>query len=213
MRPADAVRPVGADPEPHHVGDDQQRRVLQRQRVLTELVEGGVEVRALPLVLPGGDPSCRQPASGSPDLAVVRRVHFKPRTGSPAVSCATRASRRAMTSGVFSVGRRPPPARRTRSTSTSCATSCRRPVATVDGSMPSRVAMRRSPPHPHLSDARRTDAAAARRAGWRTTRIAGVRACQLGLDGGDHDGPHPRGPFSCTAPISYRTTHPFLIGQ
>ena len=40
-------------PEPHHVGDDQQRRVLQRQRVLTELVEGRVEVRALPLVLPG----------------------------------------------------------------------------------------------------------------------------------------------------------------
>ena len=27
VRPADAVRPVGADPEPHHVGDDQQRQV------------------------------------------------------------------------------------------------------------------------------------------------------------------------------------------
>ena len=52
VRPADAVRPVGADPEPHHVGHDQQRRVLQRQRVLPELVEGYVEVRALPLVLP-----------------------------------------------------------------------------------------------------------------------------------------------------------------
>ena len=31
--------PVGADPEPHHVGHDQQRRVLQRQRILPELVE------------------------------------------------------------------------------------------------------------------------------------------------------------------------------
>ena len=51
--PADAVRPVRADPEPHHVGDDQQRRVLERQRVLPELAEGRVEVRALPLVLPG----------------------------------------------------------------------------------------------------------------------------------------------------------------
>ena len=48
----------------------------------------------------------------------------------------------------FSVGVRPPPARRTRSTSTSWSTSCRRPVATVDGSMPRREAMRRSPPHP-----------------------------------------------------------------
>ena len=51
----------------------------------------------------------------------------------------------------FSVGGRPPPARRTRSTSTSRSTSCRRPVATVDGSMPRREAMLRSPPHPHLS--------------------------------------------------------------
>ena len=32
---ADAVRPVRADPD--HVGDDQQRRVLQRQRLLPEL--------------------------------------------------------------------------------------------------------------------------------------------------------------------------------
>ena len=53
VRPADAVRPVGADPEPHHVGDDQQRQVLQRQRVLPELVERRVEVRPFPLVLPG----------------------------------------------------------------------------------------------------------------------------------------------------------------
>ena len=53
MRPADAVRPVGADPEPHHVGHDQQRRVLQRQRVLSELVERRVEIGAPPLVFPG----------------------------------------------------------------------------------------------------------------------------------------------------------------
>ena len=54
----------------------------------------------------------------------------------------------------FSVGVRPPPARRTRSTSTSRSTSCRRPAATVDGSMPSSRAMRRSPPHPHLRASR-----------------------------------------------------------
>ena len=52
VRPADAVRPVRAGPEPHHVGDDQQRRVLQRQRVLPQLVERGVEVRPSPLVFP-----------------------------------------------------------------------------------------------------------------------------------------------------------------
>ena len=50
---ADAVGPVGADTEARHVRDDQQRRVLQRQRVLPELVEGRVEVRAPALVLPG----------------------------------------------------------------------------------------------------------------------------------------------------------------
>ena len=53
VRLADAVRPVGADPEPHHVGDDQERRVLERQRVLPQLLEGGVEVGAPSLVLPG----------------------------------------------------------------------------------------------------------------------------------------------------------------
>ena len=53
VRSADAVRPVGADPEPHHVGDDQQRRVLERQRVLAELLEGRVQVGALALVFPG----------------------------------------------------------------------------------------------------------------------------------------------------------------
>ena len=50
---ADAVRPVGADPEPPHVGDDQQWRVLQRERVLPELLKRGVEVRALALVFSG----------------------------------------------------------------------------------------------------------------------------------------------------------------
>ena len=36
-----------------HVRNDQERRVLQRERVLPQLVERGVEVRVLPLVLPG----------------------------------------------------------------------------------------------------------------------------------------------------------------
>ena len=53
QRLADRVRPVGADPEPVHVRDDQERRVLQRERVLPQLVERGIEVRVLPLVLPG----------------------------------------------------------------------------------------------------------------------------------------------------------------
>ena len=53
VRSADAVRPVGADPEPHHVRDDQERRVLERQRVLPELLEGRVKVGALALVFPG----------------------------------------------------------------------------------------------------------------------------------------------------------------
>ena len=50
---ADAVRPVGADAEPQHVGDDQQRRILQRQGVLPELPECSVQVGAVALVLPG----------------------------------------------------------------------------------------------------------------------------------------------------------------
>ena len=53
VHPADAVGPVGVDAKPQHVRDDQQRRVLQRQRILTKLREGGVQVGALPLVLPG----------------------------------------------------------------------------------------------------------------------------------------------------------------
>ena len=36
-----------------HVGDDEQGRVFQRQRVLAQLVEGGVEVFVLAFVLPG----------------------------------------------------------------------------------------------------------------------------------------------------------------
>ena len=53
VRLADAVGPVGADAEARHVGDDQHRRVLQRERVLPELVERRVEIRVLALVLPG----------------------------------------------------------------------------------------------------------------------------------------------------------------
>ena len=53
VRQADAVGPVGADAEPRHVRDDEDRRVLQGQRVLPQLVEGRVEVGVLPLVLPG----------------------------------------------------------------------------------------------------------------------------------------------------------------
>ena len=50
---ADAVGPVGVNAEARHVGDDQQGRVFQRQGVLAQLVEGGVQVFVLALVLPG----------------------------------------------------------------------------------------------------------------------------------------------------------------
>ena len=53
VRHAYAVRPVVADAEPRHVGDDQQRRVLQRERVLPQLIERRVEIGAPALVLPG----------------------------------------------------------------------------------------------------------------------------------------------------------------
>ena len=53
VRYAHAVGPVGADAEPRHVGDDQQRRVLQRERILPQLVERRVEIGAAALVLPG----------------------------------------------------------------------------------------------------------------------------------------------------------------
>ena len=52
QRLADRVGPVCPDPEPPHVRDDQQGRVLQRERVLPELIERSIEVRVLPLVLP-----------------------------------------------------------------------------------------------------------------------------------------------------------------
>ena len=86
--------------------------------------------------------------------------------GSPAVSWVIRGLDAGDDFRLLPVGGRPQPARRTGSTSTSRSTSWRRPAATVDGSMPSRAAMRRWPPHPHLSDSRpATAAAAARRAG------------------------------------------------
>ena len=53
VRRAHAVGPVGADAEPRHVGDDQQRRIVQRQRILPKLVERRVEVGVFALVLPG----------------------------------------------------------------------------------------------------------------------------------------------------------------
>ena len=49
---ADAVGPVGADAEAVQVADDQQRWVLQRQRVLPQLPEGGVQVGVRAFVLP-----------------------------------------------------------------------------------------------------------------------------------------------------------------
>ena len=52
VRLADRVGPVRSNAEPAHVRDDQQGRVLERERVLPQLVERGVEVRVFPLVLP-----------------------------------------------------------------------------------------------------------------------------------------------------------------
>ena len=48
----DRVGPVGDDPEAVEIADDQERRVLQRQRVALQLVERLVEVLAAALVLP-----------------------------------------------------------------------------------------------------------------------------------------------------------------
>ena len=70
MCPADVVRPVGADPEPQHVGDDQQRRVLERQRVLPELLERGVEAGTLSLVLPGEVIAFQTSAQPSPPISL-----------------------------------------------------------------------------------------------------------------------------------------------
>ena len=53
VRLADGIGPVRPNAEPAHVRDDQQGRIFQRERVLPQLVERGVEVRTLPLVLPG----------------------------------------------------------------------------------------------------------------------------------------------------------------
>ena len=81
MGPADAVRPVGADAEPLHIGDDQQRRVLQGQGVLPELIERRVEVGALALVLPGEvmalpdvGPASTAGVLANPALEAVRRA-------------------------------------------------------------------------------------------------------------------------------------------
>jgi hypothetical protein len=49
----DGVGPVGVDLEGRHVGDDEERRVLEGHGVLLELGIGGAEVLALALVLPG----------------------------------------------------------------------------------------------------------------------------------------------------------------
>ena len=47
-----AVGPVGMNSKPIHIAHDQQRWVLQRERVLLKLGEGSVEVFPLALVLP-----------------------------------------------------------------------------------------------------------------------------------------------------------------
>ena len=49
--------PVRVNPEVPHVRHDQQRRVLQRQRVLPQLLKRRVQVLPLRLVLPGEMPS------------------------------------------------------------------------------------------------------------------------------------------------------------
>ena len=89
VRLADAVGPVGADAEPRHVGDDQQRRVLQRQRVLPQLVESRVQVGAPALVFPGEamalphiGPAVAAAVLARPALeaiALARRVGFRRR--------------------------------------------------------------------------------------------------------------------------------------
>ncbi|MDE0070733.1 MAG: hypothetical protein OXO48_13530 [Caldilineaceae bacterium] len=53
MNDAHAVGPVGVDAEAHHVGDDEEGRVLEGEGVLAQLVEGGVEVFMRPFVFPG----------------------------------------------------------------------------------------------------------------------------------------------------------------
>ena len=70
---ADRVRPVSADAEPHHVRNDEKRRVLERQRVLAELGEGRVQVRVLALVLP---------------REAVAFPHVRPAVATPVLACA-----------------------------------------------------------------------------------------------------------------------------
>ena len=73
---ADAVGPVGVDAEAPHVGDDEQGRVLQRQRVLPQLLKGGVQVGVGALVFPGEVPALPhvRPAALA---AVLPRLAFK----------------------------------------------------------------------------------------------------------------------------------------
>jgi hypothetical protein len=48
----DRVRPIRVDAEAVEIADDKERRVLQREGVLLELREGGVQVFPLALVFP-----------------------------------------------------------------------------------------------------------------------------------------------------------------
>ena len=87
VRLANAVRPVGADAEPHHVRDDQQWRVLQGQRVLPELAERRVEVGVFALVLPGK-------ATALPDIGPAVATSVLPRTTLEAIVFAGRVGLR-----------------------------------------------------------------------------------------------------------------------
>lgn len=49
----DGVGPVGVDEDAVHIGDDQERRVLQRYGVLLDLGQGAVDVLGLAFVFPG----------------------------------------------------------------------------------------------------------------------------------------------------------------
>ena len=80
---AHAIRPVRADAEPHHVRDDQQRRVLQGERVLAQLVERRVKVGAAALVLPGE-------ASALPHVGPAVAAGILPRATLEAVPLARR---------------------------------------------------------------------------------------------------------------------------
>ena len=49
---AHGVCPVRPDQKPMHIRNNQDRRILQRQRVLPQLIKGSIKVCVLPLVLP-----------------------------------------------------------------------------------------------------------------------------------------------------------------